>query len=56
MSNAFLQGLLRDFNDRTGYGVKTTQVNVNVEIATRLEAARRRAGLIEGPVIEGEVT
>lgn len=29
--------------DRTGYGPKTTQVNVNVNLAERLEAARRRA-------------
>lgn len=29
--------------DRTGFGPKTTQVNVNVDLAARVEAARRRA-------------
>jgi hypothetical protein len=29
--------------DRTGHGVRTTNVNVNVNLASRLENARRRA-------------
>lgn len=35
----------RDAADRFGYGKKTTQVNVNVDFAARLEAARRRSQL-----------
>jgi len=37
--------------DRIGYGPqsKSTNVNVNVDIAGRLEAARRRAGLLKEP-------
>lgn len=35
--------------DRTGFGpqTKSTQVNINVNMAARVEAARRRAGLLK---------
>ena len=53
MSSPFLKELMTVLADRTGYGVKTTQVNVNIDLASRLEAARARA---ETPkVIEGKV-
>lgn len=48
------------FSDRVGLGPqsKSTNVNVNVDISSRLDAARRRAGLIEGvalpPTLEPE--
>lgn len=38
--------------DRTGFGPQSSQVNVNVDLAGRLEAARKRVAartLIEGP-------
>lgn len=40
--------------DRIGHGAatKSTQVNVNVDLSARLDAARRRAGLIEGKVLD----
>lgn len=40
--------------DRAGFGpaTKSTQVNVNVDLSARLDAARRRAGLIEGKALE----
>lgn len=41
--------------DRTGHGPKTTQVNVNVEIADRLRAARHRAEALRAPMGEGGV-
>lgn len=34
--------------DRTGHGKKNTTVNVNVDLASRLEAARKRSGLAPG--------
>jgi hypothetical protein len=39
--------------DRTGLGpqTKNTNVNVNVDLGSRLERARQRAGLIEGEVV-----
>ena len=43
-SNSFLKDLMEAFADRTGFGPssKTTNVNVNVDLAQRLEQARRR--------------
>ncbi len=38
-----LQGLLDSTLDRTGYGKQATQVDVNVDLADRLNAARERA-------------
>lgn len=49
--------------DRTGHGPSSSQLNINVDLAGRLEAARKRVAIrrnglrvIEGGVIEGEVT
>jgi hypothetical protein len=52
MSNEFLIDTVTKLADRTGHGPRTTQVNVNVDLAARLEMARRRAGLVpvEPPV------
>lgn len=41
-SNAELMKGVALTADRTGYGPRTTQVNVNVNLAERVEAARRR--------------
>lgn len=35
--------------DRTGHGPKSTVVNVNLDLANRVEAARRRALLLDPP-------
>lgn len=35
--------ILQTLTDRTGFGPRTTQVNVNLDLAGRLSAARRRA-------------
>ena len=43
MSSPFLKELMTVLADRTGFGPKTTQVNVNIDLASRLEAARQRA-------------
>ena len=43
------QGLLKVLEvtaDRTGHGVRSTQVNINLDLEARLDAARRRAGLV----------
>lgn len=50
MSSSFLKDLLTTFTDRTGNGPKTTQVNVNVDLAGRLEAARTRVIELAGPL------
>ncbi len=44
-SNSFLSDLITKFADRTGNGPSSsqTQVNVNIGIADRLDAARKRA-------------
>lgn len=39
--------IVSDRADRFGYPRKATQVNVNVDFAGKLEAARRRSGLID---------
>lgn len=57
---ASLQANLEIFKagaDRIGYGpqTKSTQVNVNVELGSRLAAARARLDRAVSPVIEGEV-
>lgn len=39
--------IVSDRADRFGYPRKNTQVNVNVDFAGKLEAARRRSGLID---------
>ncbi len=41
--------------DRTGFGPQTTSLNVNVDLAGRLEAARRRVAMRKLTVIEGGV-
>lgn len=44
-----LLAIARDAADRTGYGKHTTQTNVNVDFASKLEAMVRRSGVtIEG--------
>lgn len=46
------------FADRTGYGKRSTQVNINVDFAARLEKAVKAsnsAKQIEGTVTEGKV-
>lgn len=48
MSNSFILDLLKAMADRSGHGPRSTQVNINLDLAGRLEAARRHAGLIEG--------
>lgn len=45
-----LIAISRDAADRFGYGKKTTNLNVNVDFAAKLEAARKRSNR----VIEGE--
>lgn len=49
MSVKTLHELLETFADRTGHGPRSTQVNVNVSLASRLESARERAGLTSRP-------
>lgn len=44
-SNTFLAELLKLTADRSGNGPRSTQININLSLAGRLEAARRRAGL-----------
>jgi hypothetical protein len=39
--------------DRTGYGPQSSQLNVNVDLAGRLEAARKRVAMRKLTVIEG---
>lgn len=50
ISSSMLLEVIKTMADRTGNGPssKSTQVSINVNLAERLEAARRRAGLIEG--------
>lgn len=45
LSTTQLHAMLISFADRTGFGPKTTQVNVNVDLAGRLDAARRRSSI-----------
>lgn len=42
-TNKELLTIAAEMLDRTGHGKRTTQVNVNVDLSTRLEAARKRA-------------
>lgn len=44
-SSPFLADLIKLTADRSGNGPRSTQVNINVSLAGRLEAARRRAGV-----------
>jgi hypothetical protein len=51
-----LIAISRDAADRFGYGKKSMNVNVNVDFAAKLEAARKRSGRQDGPkVIDGIV-
>lgn len=54
MSPAFLLEMVKTFADRTGHGpaTKNTNVNVNVNYAGRLEAARRRVSQIEAKAVD----
>lgn len=57
-STGQLLDVVKTMADRSGFGpsTKSTNVNVNVDLAGRLEAARRRASIGggDGPLIEGE--
>jgi hypothetical protein len=60
-TNEELDKLIKTTADRTGFGPKATQVNVNVNLAQRLEAGRRRVESLapprhETPVLEGEIS
>lgn len=55
-----LNDILKTTADRTGFGpqTKNTNVNVNVDLAARLESARRRISApegVRGPSIEGSL-
>jgi hypothetical protein len=39
--------------DRTGFGPQSSQLNVNVDLSGRLEAARKRVAMRKLKVIEG---
>lgn len=41
-----LLAIARDAADRTGYGKRSTNVNVNIDFAAKLEAAIRRSGKV----------
>lgn len=47
MSNGFLLDLMKNLADRSGNGPRSTTVNINLDLAGRLEAARRRSGSAE---------
>lgn len=48
-----LIAISRDAADRFGYGKKTTNLNVNVDFAAKLEAARKRSNkVIEGTLVD----
>ena len=44
-----LMAIARDAADRTGHGKVQTNMNVNVDFASKLEAARRRSATARGP-------
>lgn len=50
-----LIAISRDAADRFGYGKKTTNLNVNVDFAAKLEAAVKRSRGEARPVIEGNL-
>jgi hypothetical protein len=56
MSNAFVLEAVKVLSDRTGHAPMIKSLNVNVDLAGRLEAARRRAAEASGPIIEGQLT
>lgn len=49
-SSPLLLELMKVMADRSGTGPRSTQVNINVDLAGRLESARRKAGLGGGNV------
>lgn len=51
LSSGMLLDIVKATADRTGYGpaTKSTTVNINVDLADRLAAARQRAGLVALP-------
>lgn len=56
LDSELLLDIVKVTADRTGHGPssKQTQVRVNIDLADRLEAARKRAGLlIDGEVVRG---
>ena len=56
LSSAMLLQIVEKTADRSGNGPSTTQnVNVNVNMASRLEAARKRIAQEQARIIEGEV-
>lgn len=56
MSNAFVLEALKTLADRTGHSPVQRSVNVNVDAAGRLEAARRRAAQVVPPLASGGTT
>lgn len=53
MSNSFVLEAIKVLSDRTGHAPMTKSLNVNVNLAGRLESARRRAASASTPLIEG---
>ena len=51
MSNSFVLEAVKVLSDRTGHAPMIKSVNVNVDLAGRLEAARRRAAGANGPTL-----
>lgn len=48
-SNPFILEMMKVMADRSGTGPRSTQVNINIDLASRLEAARRQAGMGGAP-------
>jgi len=46
ISNTLLTEVIKTTADRVGHGPKQTNVNINLDLEARLDAARQRAGLI----------
>jgi len=55
MSNSFVLEAVKVLSDRTGHAPMAKSLNVNVNLAGRLESARRRAAEASGPIIEGQL-
>jgi len=53
ISNGQLMELTKLGADRTGHGPSSTQLNLNVDLASRLEAARKRVAQRKFTLIEG---
>jgi len=51
MSNSFVLEAVKVLSDRTGHAPMVKSLNVNVDLAGRLESARRRAAEASGPLL-----